>query len=361
MNQFKTIFILLGGAVLLAGSCCDECPICPTAENHYNLFAVGYGALLMSIDVPADTLIDSVSLGFAPLMLTTNSNYSKLLLPTEAETPVYDANSLQLDTILDLYGDFHFDRRHNIGLVLTPHPVPSELVKINGTTFEELGRMVIPPLNRGQIDTVNGIFYSTVYDEGRMHILYRIDYLNMSIVDSMLLQDSLGGSVVNVGNLLPIPEYNRLYFYAGATAFIYDLEQQQILKRISVFSRPVSSAQFALSRDRQKVYVSDPGDIFTGFPGSGPIQIVDVAADSVVDSLSIQVGPPYCQTMIVPVNQMRIMPDGKYLYAWCEGGTCPLLRYDLSKGVIVNAFCPPIDPSASIQTTNSFEIGGKFD
>ncbi len=347
MGQLKIPVIVVVAMLLFATGCGDDNNLTDSEKDlsqaSYKLYAVTYGGVLSVIDIPADTLVDEVSLGFGPGQVTINSNFSKLVFPTSpvAVCRVFNIATLQPDTMLTWPAKFvHFDRRRGLGLAVTDDC----LIKFDGATFAELSRMDIPPLHRGQLDTINGVYYSSVDDAGRADIVYRIDYLDMSVLDSIQLRDTSGNGFNWVGDLLPIPQHERLYFYGDGGINIYDLDQEQTIRQFR--SGNSVGGQFVLSSDREKVYASEPGNPNTGNPMPGPTLIFGAAADSIVDSL------PRPGT---PLTQMRLTPDGKYLYGWHEVGVLFLHRYDLGSGQLTTL--PPlhIDPSGP-SSDYSFEI-----
>jgi len=66
-------------------SCCDDCPTCPadpvTELGNYRLYAVdGLFQFLMSVDVPADTIVDSIRLDYYPSEVFVTPDGSKLIV-----------------------------------------------------------------------------------------------------------------------------------------------------------------------------------------------------------------------------------------------------------------------------------------
>lgn len=321
---------------------CDENCVKPidggTVEQHYRMYlAEGSPVNVLVLDIPADTIIDSASFSFSAEWLALNPDKSKIFLNNRIDmnTTVIDAFTLQIDTTLPWYGYFHFDVRRNIGLIIGT----SFIVKFDGTSFEQLGMLNLD-VWRGDLDTSKGHLYANVFGSSKEHIVYVIDYVNMALIDSIVVTDSFG-LPIGIRTLLTVPEAGQLYFNgSGPGAYIYDTDSNKVLLQI-----PLSTAngKFAISGDRKTVYMSDPGDDFLDISGSRVIWVFDVERAFVKDYMSVRVPDSdyFLGYVDVPVVYMDIMPGGNHLYA--NGGfvgNYPMLHYDLRKGTIINTIDP---------------------
>jgi len=372
MKQFKSLFILLLGTILLlTGSCCEDCPVCPEnppeAQQHYKMYVgardvEAQKGLLLVMDIPADTVIDSVTVTmekqqppaeaastFWMLFALTPDNSRLLIQGGSNTTVVFKTNDLSYDTTLDYCGDYHFDRIRSIGLVNTING----LFKFNPDDFQ-----LTDSLSRQfafcQLDTANAVIYLIGLWGEDVSTVYRVDYLTMTLIDSLLIRDSLG-SLIMIYEMLPIADYDRLYFFGKIVgmsfSFIYDLQNKRIISSV-----PHSTAfgNFLGTADGQTVYMSDPGNLFFDIYGSNNIWLYSVPDDSVVGFYSTLVSDAL-GTRHLDIQDMILTPDGRYLYGGCsfEPG---LIKYDLSTGLgisLLSKLYPPLLPSA-------IEIGEKI-
>ena len=320
----------------------DDCPTCPApdTEEHYRLYVAATGRLLM-VDVPADTIIDSVTLNSNPMMMTLNSDYSKVIMPmwNDEKTYVYDAFSLELDTTLDYWGDFHFDRQRNIGLFIS---AVGGLIQLDGATLEETGALPDLWMNVGQIDTANGVFYSTPMESGRKDLLYRIDYITMTVIDSVRLIDMYGNPLVPT-RLLPLSGNDRLYMTVfPSTVFIYDLSGDSALYWASTGVARFPRCDLLYDHLRERVYFGEPGQEFMDISPAEGLFVFDVTGDSLEMMFPTRVAVSGT-TLDAPILYLRMTPDQRYLYAAPEWNY-PILRYDLDKGIYDNTLHWDLDP-----------------
>jgi len=366
MKQLRTFTILTAAILLLCSNCCDDCPTCPDEsddkQQHYKMYVSAWDndagrAMLLSIDIPADTIIDSVTLTaeqhklaadaastFYSLFTLTPDNKrilvsGNLILKT---TLVFNTSDLSYDTTLDFYGEFHFDRIRNIGLV----NMIDGLFKFSPDNFQFTDSLS-KQFAYSQLDTANGIIYLTGPLVGEdFSTVYRVDYLTMSLIDSVLIRDYLGNMIV-IYEMLPIPEYGRLYFYGSvggpSYSFIYDLQNERMVSS-TLHTTPFGN--FVRSANGQTVYMSDPGNEFLDIRGSYLIWIYSVPDDQVTGAYSTLTSDTL-GTRFLDIQDMLLTPDGRYLYGGC-GLKSGLLRYDLETGASSNVFSKfyPLLPGA---------------
>ncbi len=320
----------LATLVFAVGCDDDDCPSCPepTDGPHYRMYVLGHGKLLM-VDVPADTIIDSVD-AIELATLEVNANHTKVfgLNAYNFNTDVYDAFTLEKDTVLDYYGEYHVDRVRGVGLMIED-VAGGDLVKFDGVTFEELDRISGIGVWKGQIDTTNGILYTVRADN--ISRLIRIDYTTMTILDSTDLVDSLGDSL-RITQLLPIPKHDRLYA-AGepfSIVFGFPLQSDTALFAVSMQVPRFPFCNLVFDPYRNRVYMGEPGMDFLDIPPAKGLYVFDVTTDQLYSVYSTTI-PAYPVPRRARPIELVMDSVGRYLYV-VSAGPFPLLRYDLETG-----------------------------
>ncbi len=331
MKVATTFLCLLGFISFLAASC-DDCPTCPEQtteiEKHYKVYVavtdgIEHGSWLYVLDIPADTIIDSAALSIGAMYIRVTPSGQKLYVLNIGgpNTVVYNSSDLSVDTTLDLAGDLFFDASRNLGILVDADGV--HLFEPDDFAFR--GHLPFQCNYAFEcIDTINGLLYGSQYDS----IVYVIDYVNLELVDSLIIGRKA------VSSMLVVPEYDRLYFLSGG-AFIYDLAEREITLGLSQ-SQPYGS--FARSSDGRYVYKCDPGRLFSGQYGSNLIWVYSVPDDSVIGYYSTLVNDSQGYHYIDVAN-MALTPDDKNLLA-TGSMDLALLRYDLNTGLATNVFAP---------------------
>ncbi len=99
-------------SICLFQSCDKDCPVCPkddTGEpDNYRLYVINeWYNTLISIDTPADTVIDSISLGYNSYGLYLTPDGNKLLVGNgdTRQMEVYNTTDLSHIESIDQYGD----------------------------------------------------------------------------------------------------------------------------------------------------------------------------------------------------------------------------------------------------------------
>ncbi|MCK4631899.1 MAG: hypothetical protein KAT79_01445, partial [candidate division Zixibacteria bacterium] len=324
MMKHLSIVISVAVVVCLVACGCDDCPTCPEVptetEKHYKVYVVvtdgiEHGVWLYTLDIPADTIIDSVSLNTNPIQIHATPSGEKLYMPNIGpyHTVVYNTSDLSVDTTLDVIGDLFFDASRNLGILVDGYGVHV----FDPDSYEFTGHVQFACNYAFEcIDTINGLVYGSEYDS----VIHIIDYVNLEVADSLVI----GG--VAVSSMLVVPEYDRLYFLSGG-AFIYDLIAREV---IQVLPQTQPYGNFARSNDGKFVYKCDPGRLFSGQYGSNLIWVYSVPDDAVISYYSTIVGGTS-----VDVAAMAITPDGNNLLA-TGSMDLALLRYDLNTGLATN-------------------------
>lgn len=339
MRTVMIALLSLAATMLLCG-CCDDCPTKPDnppeVEEHYRVYvsAIDINTHVHSInviDMPADTLIDSVTLTHGAESFQLAPDNRKVLFRNMSglNTLIYDALTLTPVDTFGIMGPFFIDRQRKIILVDSV----DWLLKLDANTFQIETRLQLPlPYRFGCIHEESGILYVSTLTPA----IYLIDYLSMTLIDSIIVQDT-SASAINVWRLVPVPEHDRIYFYGtenGVTyAYVYDTDSDKVVSRLP---HTTAFGSFVRTSDGNVVYKCDPGRTFTGTHGSYLIWIYDVPTDEIAGLYTTWIGDTLGYRRI-DVAELCLTPNERYLLATATMELA-LLRYDLSTGLATSAF-----------------------
>jgi hypothetical protein len=312
---------------------------------------------------PDDTLPDSVAQYWVYGLDRAVSSCEFLIIQTSADTPfvtqematAYDAiyrvpdgrvllsssmvdstGVLVIDTIVTTTavpgsGVYHFDPNHGYCLRVTS----SKVYRLSTLWFVAVDSFSAS-LAHTEIDTTNRLLYGTDRTGVLPAVVYRYNYGTGIMQDSMVMSDSVG-QPIEIGSLLPVPQYNRLYFLGRRIngqlrAYVYNLASRTILSS-TIHESP--SVRFVASSDGHTVYQSDPSES----DGVCRIWYRDVASNIVRGYMTTEVTLPGGGTDNVQISGMHITPDDRYLYATGTQSRY-LLVFDLSTHKLVSATTP---------------------
>jgi len=223
---------------------------------------------------------------------------------------------------------YRLDHGRDLAIRITTGSVYREVMSTWATTDSASANLRAP-----QIDTTNQILYAVLVDGILFNKVYRYDYSSgLTLIDSLVMADSSGRPLA-IGELLPVPQYQRLYFFGQAAGedvgvYVYDLAAGEVIVE---FPTSGTGGRFVSFDAGSVVYQSDPRIT----SASGEIRYFNVASDAVGGTYStafdVGGGQVYLQ-----VADMAITPDGRYLYAVGELQNA-LLRIDLEAGAVVGA------------------------
>lgn len=329
----------LVAAMLLCG-CCDDCPTKPDdppeVEEHYRVYVSAidmntHAHSINVIDTPADTLIDSVTLGHGAESFQLTPDNRKVLFRNMSglNTLIYDAETLTPTDTFDIMGPFFIDRQRNIIMIDSL----DWLFTVDPQTFEITQRMQLPTaFTYAQVHEPT----NTLYICNRTSTLYLIDYVNLQVRDSLLVT-SPDIESISVWDFVPVPEYSRLFFYgtesAGTFAYVYDTDSNKVVSRLP---HTTAFGSFARTGNGSTVYKCDPGRTFLDEHGSYLIWVYDVPTDQVAGLYTTLIGDTLGYRKI-DVAELILTPNERYLLATATMELA-LLRYDLSTGLATSAF-----------------------
>lgn len=329
----RYLLLLMVVGCLFISSCCDDCPTCPVENDdvtHYKAYAwtlsnqSGFSEqYLYTLNLPADSVIDSTLFPFNDdVKLLADSVHLICKSEDLSQYYIYNLTTNEIDSVINLSGNVLIDFTRNIMLITAA----SGTYKFDATTFKLLdssdNKFLI-----NQLDTLNGYIYGN-YINNPSNQIFVYDYVSMSVIDSF----SVGEDLQLIYDLLPIPEYNKLYLIGltGSTVgtFVYDknTESLSLIKRFSTFYGK-------LYRYGNYVYNTDPGNSFYGIAGSYLIWVYNLETDFIDRTYStiIESNSEYNK---YEIDRLSFSPDGIYFYG--IGRT--LVRYNLITGESKDVF-----------------------
>ncbi len=348
MRIDKTRLLYLLTAVAVSGflTCCDDCPNCPgdqipEAVNYRLYVHDDLNRFLVSIDVPADTIVDSVRLNFYGFGIGLTPDYQRLLVNNvdEYRTEIFDPYTLELIGNAPIMGDYYFDATDNIGICCTI--LDSVVYKIDPVSLVPIDSFKGPDIfGEGYLDTTNNTLMLPLYLDA---VLYVIDYIDWAITDSIYLNHTPKGLVVS-------PDQEIIYYHAripgGSAFFRYEIAtdtEEYLFYTYGPFGSSV------LSPDRQSVYVTDGGDGAHGDIPRGEIRVLDVATgnfEAIISPYDYSTGeriPGPCLGPMINTPDTRRCYVGAAGNAWGRGSLAAIDNYNLEIISVINPF-PAFEP-----------------
>ncbi len=334
-NYVLTVLALMAGLGLFL-CCCDDCPTCPKPQEpvlgHYRIYGFdGIQGLLMSIDTPADTVVDSIRVNYngdfifvTPdgnrLLVMYNDNYTNRI-------EVYSTIDLAHIGTLDQPGFYYFDGGDNYGLCNSGSDGKIYFIDPNSL-------LPIDTINRaagqGYLDTVINQFFAAAAG-GK---IYKIDCNTRTLVDSFT--NLYGGNVWS-------PAYNRLtndiYYFTFISSYYsyfvqYDCDGDSVIDKTILTQ---ATGGISISPDCRRVYMTDGGNGMLGTFPPGEIWVFDALTNRPLTWIA-----PYNvasgRRLRTTFGQIVITPDNNRAYigaAISAGGPVPLPIIDLNTNRII--------------------------
>ena len=307
-----SLLFLIGGYFL---SCCDDCPTCQTDEDTpvqpCRLYAFdSMNQFIMSMDVPADTIIDSIRVDYYGAEIFVTPDGTKLLVmrydhENGHKMEIYNTTDLSYLQSYDLYGPYYFDGTDNYGICMGGDGI--YFIDPNSLIIQD-SALHLPTSGYSEyLDTVNNVLYvKGGVTQDNIGLVYRVDCETRSLRDSILLFDVTGSVTAIAYNWLTDDLYilskirtNLAYFYQ------YDLALDSVVSR---FVLSEASGSIAVSPDGREVYLTDGGHGMFGYIPSRPIWIIDAFTHQPITWI-----PPYDSAGYFPAffHEIYFTPGGK--------------------------------------------------
>ncbi len=343
---YKMAILVVILSICLFQSCDKDCPICPNEDigepGNYRLYTInGHNTFtLYAIDIPADTIVDSVALGhgFYNCFLTPDGDR---LLVTNWDTrqmEVYNTVDLShLETLTDQYGDYYFDKTDNIGIYYSV--VNKKIFFIDPATLTPLDS--IPrSIGDGFLDTVTNLFIAPKFNT---NIVYLIDCNSRTLIDSL-----------DMGHLVYNLAYNWLtddiYFHGKQDDYggfyCYDMASDSITLAITT-TAPFGGV--TISPDGTKIYMTDGGDGWHFIYPRGDIGVLNAETHELIELIPPYIIPPGDRISYPLFGRIFITPDGQRAYvgeSWNNNAYTPIAVVDLRKGKIIKGLFNDVDFSS---------------
>ncbi len=342
-----TIVILFGFVAL---TCDEDCPVCPKepeprAVEHYRLYAISGlnpEGLLMSIDVPADTVVDSVRVDYnSEGLFVTGDGQRLLVLRYIDSTPyvqveIYNASDLSNIGSSDRYGKYFFDGGDNYGILKR-----QSIYFIDPVTLIPIDS-IVTPVPTGLVcylDTVTDRFFAAV-DPDSGATVYIIDCLTRTLTDSLVNLPG-GGNVMNLAyNWVTDDLYYFTRRYSAWSQFLqYNCETRTLVWTIDIVG---ATGSIAVTPDGKTIYMTDGGNCMLGYVPMIPIWVINATTHRPMAWIAPYVYPT--GEYVSPcLGSMVITPDMTRAYLGASrsaGGAPPIPVIDLQTNRIIKTIFP---------------------
>jgi len=328
-------------------SCCDDCPTCPADPvyelGNYRLYAIhGSYQFLMSVDIPADTIVDSIRVDYYPSEIFVTPDGSKLIVIGGGGL-VYNTSDLSLLETSVGGGYYYFDGSDNYGVLAGLNLYFIDPVSL--TPFDSVEHLgyVLESDNRGQyfLDTVTDRFFETVFrSEDSTNAVYMFDCQTRTLIDSIIFLPHLGKFLNIAYNWLTNDLYIISAQLSGYTLFYqYDLDTDSMIGQLpTILRRPYGS--IAISPEGTRVYITDSGHGMFGEYPIHPIWVIDAITNQPISWI-----PPYDSTGVIRpyFGQIILTADNRWAYIGSNsssGGAVPIVVADRQENKIVRQISP---------------------
>ncbi len=333
-------------SICLFQSCDKDCPVCPEEPGepgNYRLYVFdSYNQLIMSIDTPADTIVDSTRIDYYGAYIFVTPDSKRLLVmrfdhDNGHKMEVYNTSDLSHIETLEQYGFYYFNGGDNYGIwnnfkkVFFINPAdltPFDSIDFNLPSGEGLGL--------GYLDTTsNQYFVATSKLPDDKQIIYQVDCHSRSVKDSVIIPGS------GIGPLAYNGFTNDLYFLANTMAgglfYQYDLNGDSVISTTFISH---STGSIAVSPDGRQIYMTDGGHGMLGIEPLYPIWVFDAITHQPTHWIA-----PYDSSGWVDAlfGQIILTPDNRRAYLAgnsSSGGGTPVAVIDLQQYRIIKAIRP---------------------
>jgi len=326
-------------------SCCDDCPTCPgdiepPPLGNYRIYVLdGWNGFMMSIDTPADTVVDSIRLDYNGYGIFATPDGEKLLVTKTGESSmsIYDASDLSYIGSSPRYGDYFFDGGDNYGIC---------------TSFPDEKTYFIDPVSLMPIDSIEQWGYYSFLDTvinvffiAGESAFYRIDCVNHELIDSIRIPERSTSEIA----------YNRctndLYFFESDLYWSY-FHQYSIDAGAIVQTTYITKGGggIAISPDCSLLYITESGNGMLAYVPSGNIMVFNTKSHLM--KLTIPNFNFTTQVWVAPfMGEIILTPDDRRAYIGAgvsSGGGVPLEIVDLQENEIIKT----IDPYLGFDATS---------
>ncbi|MEW5925285.1 MAG: hypothetical protein AB1746_14985 [Candidatus Zixiibacteriota bacterium] len=312
-NRLLLLFISLGMSLFLGFmSCCDDCPTCPKEEEppplgKFRLYSICFwDGMLISYDIPADTIVDSVTLPYQSYGVFVTPDGERLLVMRAQENnfgmDIFSARDLSLLGSTNQYGDYYFDGTDGYGIMLSFTDESIYFVDpVNLYPTDTIVRFG----NHGYLDTVGNNFFGVKYPG--INIVYRIDCNIRQLIDSIVLPGT------EISEICYNHYSNELYYscynpYPYAYFIQYDLNNKTILNETMMTG---GSWGAAITIEGDRIFANDSGS--RDWLPPGYIWVFDALTNEVchlIEPFDYATG-----TILHPsFGQILMTPDGRRAY-----------------------------------------------
>ena len=318
-------------------SCCDDCPTCPGDPEppplgNYRVYVFdGLNKFLMSVDTPADTIVDSIRLDFNGYACFITPDGERLLATNQNNNTmsIYNTSDLSFVGSNPRYGEYFFDGTDNYGICMSF--LDNKMYFIDPLTLaplDSIDRMGY----ESYLDTVNDIYYISAD-----YIIYRVNCNSRVLQDSLILPYPATGEILynRLANDICYITHDQLFSYF----FQYDIEKDSIVSTTYITG---NGGSISISPDGRYIYMTDSGHGMFNETPPGYIYVFDAINHEIIklipnyDFIANRWVRPY-------LGEIRLSSDNRRAYIGAgvsAGGGVPLVIIDLIENKIVKTISP---------------------
>jgi len=339
-------------------SCDEDCPNCPEGiapqpPISHRIYAFDdMNGFIMSVDYPADTIVDSIRVDFYGWGIFITPDGERLLVTNSSGShtmEIYRTADLSHIGSLNQFGDYFFDGGDDYGIWL---PLTgNKFYFIDGASLLPTGA-INRPAYYGFLDTLSNTFFALSANDGR--IIYRVDCDLRKIADSIVMP--VGVSLDFVYSRAA----NSIFFFGGKWLLAYGLEDHEIdtLDNDYYFYKSLG-----ISSDGKLLCVTDGGDALFGYSPVNDMVFYDAVTRELMPTFA-QDFSFFGQLLPYFFGKPLFAPDNSLVFVGSfpgSGGCTPLCFVDPEGPVITDVISPfeCFDATAIALGPIPTEIAGK--
>ena len=192
-NISKFIFLLTVVLAVTVLNCGDDCPVCP-GDNPPDLgeyYLIGYDItrqIIVLVDVPADTIIDTIHCGYESRDMVLHPDGDKIMIQNldDGTIELYQTSNLEHVGTMEQFGIYYFDIYDNYGLWFQPQE--NNLYKIDNFSMFPIDTIENIMIYDSYLDTTNNVFYAPIFEDT---LIYKIDCNTMEVIDTFYTASSV--------------------------------------------------------------------------------------------------------------------------------------------------------------------------
>lgn len=294
------------------------------------------------MDVPADTIIDSIRVDYYGAEIFVTPDGTRLLVmrydhENGHRMEIYNTTDLSYLQSYDLYGEYFFDGTDNYGVCMSSDSIC--FIDPNSLVIQGSAHHMPYPGYAAFLDTVTNTFFVKFHrDSDTASVIYWYDCNTEAFVDSLAFPLTRGSVTAIAYNWLTDDLYMTSKMKTGLAFFYqYDFALDSIISR---FVLSEASGSIAVTPNGREIYMTDGGHGMFGYIPPRPIWIIDAFTHQPITWV-----PPYdTARVILPFfHNTYFTSDGKRAYIEANsssGGGVPIVVIDTRTHELIKSISP---------------------